>query len=295
MGSSYPAGAVLTPARAGSLKVTSREGLIVRKFRAVFVVVASFALVAAACGSDKNSASITVKPSSSTASTQPALTGGITVLAASSLTNGFTALGAAFEGEHPGTKVTFSFGSSSDLETQIEQGAPADVFASADQKNMDKLVAAQANGGAPVDFAKNKLAIAVEKGNPKGISTLADLAKSGLVVVLCDPSVPCGKFADEVLANAKVVVTPKSREASVKATLSKVELGEADAAIVYVSDVASSGKVDGVSIPDDVNVVTTLPIATVKGSKNAALAQAWVDFVVAHQGELVTKYGFLAR
>lgn len=257
-----------------------------RKLRVIFVVVASFALVAAACGSDK-------KATTATTPTRPALEGTITVLAASSLTNGFTALGGEFEAAHPGTKITFSFGSSSDLETQIEQGAPADVFASADQKNMDKLVSAHDNAGAPVDFAKNKLAIAVEKGNPKHIASLADLIKSGLVVVLCDPSVPCGKFADEVLANAKVSVTPKSREASVKATLSKVELGEADAAIVYVSDVASSGKVVGVSIPDDVNVVTTLPITMVKGSKHAALDHAWVDFVVAHKSELVATYGFL--
>jgi molybdate transport system substrate-binding protein len=254
----------------------------VRKLRNVAAVLIALVLVAAACGSDKK------------ASTKSALTGDITVLAASSLTNGFTALGSEFEAAHPGTKVNFSFGSSADLETQIEQGAPADVYASADRKNMDKLVAAAANAGAPTDFAKNKLEIAVEKGNPKQIATLSDLTKSGVVVVLCDPSVPCGKFADEVLANANVTLTPKSREASVKATLSKVELGEADAAIVYVSDVASSGKVDGVKIPDDVNVVTTLPIVALKDSRNSALAQAWADFVVAHTDELVTKYGFLA-
>lgn len=258
-----------------------------RQFRALSVVLASFALIATACGSDKKGAATTTPVQSS-------LEGSITVLAGSSLTKGFTALGREFEAAHPGTKITFSFGSSSDLETQIEQGAPADVFASADQKNMDKLVGAKGNGGAPVDFAKNKLEIAVEKGNPKQVTTLADLAKSGVVVVLCDPSVPCGKFADQVLANAKVTLTPKSREASVKATLSKVELGEADAAIVYVSDVASSGKVDGVQIPDDVNVVTTLPIVTLKDSKNTALGQAWVDFVIAHTNELVATYGFLA-
>jgi len=123
---------------------------------------------------------------------------------------------------------------------------------------------------------------------------LSDLTKPGLTVVLCDPSVPCGKYAARVLNNAKVKLTPKSLEASVKATLSKVELGEADAAIVYVSDVTSSGKVDGVKIPDDVNVPATLPIVALKGSRNAALAKAWVDFVVAHQSELVSKYGFLA-
>ena len=255
-----------------------------RNLRAL-TVVASCALVAGACSSSKEAAPATAAPST--------LTGNITVLAASSLTKGFTALGSEFQAAHPGAKVTFSFGSSSELETQIEQGAPADVFASADQANMNKVVAANDSAGPPVNFAKNKLEIAVETGNPKHIAMLADLTKSGVVVVLCDPSVPCGKFADQVLANAKVTITPKSREVSVKATLSKVELGAADAAIVYVSDVKSSGKVDGVQIPDAVNVVTTLPIVTLEGSKNRALARSWVAFVVAHESELVSTYGFL--
>jgi molybdate transport system substrate-binding protein len=242
------------------------------------------ALLLAACGS-----------SSKTGSTSPSgkLTGSITVLAGSSLTAAFTGIGEEFQTAHPGTKIEFSFGSSSDLEKSIEEGAPADVFASADQKNMDKLVAAGANAGRAVDFAKNRLEIAVEKGNPEHIATLSDLATPSVVVVLCDPSAPCGKYAAQVLQNAKVKLTPKSLEANVKATLSKVELGEADAAIVYVSDVTSSGKVDGVKIPDDVNVLTTLPIVALDGSKNAALAKAWVAFVVAHQSELVSKYGFL--
>jgi molybdate transport system substrate-binding protein len=258
----------------------------VRKLRTLTVVLASFALIAGACSSSKNGTAMTT-------SGQPTLSGSITVLAASSLTKGFTELGAEFQAAHPGTKITFSFGSSSELETQIEQGAPADVFASADQANMNKVVDAHEHAGSPVNLVKNKLEIAVEKGNPKHIATLADLAKSGVVVVLCDPSVPCGKFADQVLANAKVSLTPKSRELNVKATLSKVELGAADAAIVYVSDVNSSGKVDGMQIPDAVNVSTTLPIVTLKGSKNAALAQAWGAFVVAHEAELVSTYGFL--
>jgi molybdate transport system substrate-binding protein len=256
----------------------------VRQFRSTCVAVVAAALLLAACGS-----------SSKTGSTSPAakLTGSITVLAGSSLTAAFTGIGEEFQTAHPGTKIEFSFGSSSDLEKSIEEGAPADVFASADQKNMDKLVAAAANAGHAVDFAKNRLEIAVEKGNPEHIATLSDLAKPGVVVVLCDPSAPCGKYAAQVLQNAKVKLTPKSLEANVKATLSKVELGEADAAIVYVSDVTSSGKVDGVKIPDDVNVLTTLPIVALDGSKNAALAKAWVAFVVAHQSELVSKYGFL--
>jgi molybdate transport system substrate-binding protein len=255
-----------------------------RQFRSLLVAAVTAALVLAACGSG-----------SKTGSTSPSgkLSGSITVLAGSSLTKGFTALAEEFQTAHPGTKIEFSFGSSSDLEKSIEQGAPADVFASADQKNMDKLVSAGDNSGGAVDFAKNRLEIAVEQGNPKHIATLSDLTKPGLTVVLCDPSVPCGKYAAQVLDNAKVNLTPKSLEASVKATLSKVELGEADAAIVYVSDVTTSGKVDGVKIPDDVNVLATLPIVALKDSKNAALAKAWVDFVVAHQSELVSKYGFL--
>jgi molybdate transport system substrate-binding protein len=259
----------------------------VRKLRTLSRVVVAIALVVPACGGDDDD------NQGATPTSSGAPSGNITVLAAASLTNGFTALGDEFQTANPGTKVTFSFGSSSDLEQQIEQGAPADAFASADQANMDKVVAAKVNAGAPVDIAKNKLEIAVEKGNPKQIATLHDLTKPGTVVVLCDPSVPCGKFADQVLDNANVAVTPKSREINVKATLSKVELGEADAAIVYVSDVASSGKVDGVEIPDDVNVLMTLPITTLKDANNADLAKAWVDFVVAHRDELVSDFGFL--
>ncbi len=260
-----------------------------RQRRTLLVVAVTAAVTAAvsltACGSSKKPATATTAPTK--------LSGSITVLAASSLTKGFTALGKEFEAANPGTKVTFSFGSSSDLETQIEQGAPADVFASADQANMDKVVTAGDNAGTPVSFVKNKLEIAVETGNPKHIATLSDLTKSGTIVVLCDPSVPCGKFAKQVLANAKVNLTPKSLEANAKATLSKVELGEADAAIVYVSDVASSGKVAGVTIPDTVNVITTLPIVALKNAKNAAVAKAWDAFVVSHASELVSTFGFL--
>ncbi len=250
------------------------------------------AVVAAACGSSGTKASGGGGTTGSTAA--PPLKGTITVLAASSLTNAFTALGHDFEAANPGSSVKFSFGSSSTLANQIEQGAPSDVFASADQANMDKIVKAGDNAGAPTNFAKNELEIAVEPGNPKHITSLADLAKPGTVVVLCDPSVPCGKFGDQVLKNAHVTVTPKSRELDVKATLSKVELGEADAAIVYVSDVATSkGKVTGVTIPDSVNVLTTLPIVVLKGSSHAALAQAWDAYVVAHESDLVGNFGFL--
>ena len=265
--------------------------------RSIAVVAIALTLLAAACGSSKSNGGSSSPTSSSTSSSPssstPALSGSINVLAASSLTNSFTALGQQFQAAHPGTKVDFSFGASSDLATQIEQGAPADVFASADESNMQKVVAAHDNAGAPTDFAKNRLEIAVEPGNPKHIQTLSDLTKPGTIVVLCDSTVPCGKFADEVLANAKVTLTPKSRELNVKATLSKVELGEADAAIVYVTDVKSSGKVEGVPIPDAVNVLTTLPIVALKDSHHAALADAWVRFVITNEPELVSTYGFL--
>ncbi len=267
---------------------------MIRK-QALAAVLVAFSLFAAACGSSS-------KPAASTSTTAPSgttapgggLSGSINVLAASSLTEAFTALGKQFEAAHPGTKINLSFGASSDLVTQIKQGAPADDFASADEANMTKVTDANLNDGAPQNFAKNQMEIAVEPGNPKHISTVADLANSGTVVVLCDPSVPCGKFADQVLANAKVTVTPKSREVNVKATLAKVEQGEADASIVYVTDVKSAGtKVDGVTIPDNINVITTLPIVALKNSKNSSLAQAWANFVVANQQLLVSQYGFL--
>ncbi|HEX4491942.1 MAG TPA: molybdate ABC transporter substrate-binding protein [Acidimicrobiia bacterium] len=259
----------------------------------IVVIAIAFAVLAAGCGSSKSNGGSSSPTSNGSPSSTPALSGTLTVLAASSLTNSFTDLGSQFEAAHPGTKVNLSFGASSDLVTQITQGAPADVFASADQSNMEKVVGAHDNASAPTDFAKNRLEIAVEPGNPKHITTLQDLTKPGVVVVLCDSTVPCGKFADQILTNAKVTLTPKSRELNVKATLSKVELGEADAAIVYVTDVKGSEKVAGVPIPDAVNVLTTLPIVTLKDSSHAALADAWVKFVVANESELASKYGFL--
>src|SRR5207244_3451715 len=159
------------------------------------------------------------------------------------------------------------------LAEQIKNGAPADVFASADQKNMKKLQTAGAVTGTPVVFAKNQMEIAVAPGNPKHIATVADLAKSGVIVVLCASEAPCGKYADQLVEQDNVTLTPKSREIDVKATLTKVASGDADAAIVYVTDVkGASGNVDGVEIPAGQNVIATLPIATLKDSKNTALA-----------------------
>lgn len=219
------------------------------------------------------------------AASSTGVTGDITVFAAASLTGSFTELGKQFEAANPGTKVTFSFGPSSGLATQITQGAPADVFASASAKNMDQVVAAKA-ADAPVAFAKNIMEIAVPPDNPANITKLQDLANGKNKVVLCASDVPCGATALTVFQNAGITVKPVSQEVDVKATLAKVQLGEADAGVVYVTDVKAAGdKVKGIEIPADVNASTSYPIATLTDSKNAGLAQAFTTFVLGAAGE----------
>lgn len=225
----------------------------------------------------------------------PRPSGEITVFAASSLTESFDAIAKQFEKRYPGVSVKFNYDASSNLATQINQGAPADVFASADQDNLQKTIDSGAVTPPPVAFAKNRLEIAVEKGNPKKIKGLADLQKSGLVVVLCADQVPCGKYAAQSLGKAGVSVSPASKEENAKATLSKVSIGEADASIVYVTDVkASKGTTSGVKIADKVNVVATYPMGVVKDSQNATAAKAWVQFVNSKEGQkTLRKFGFL--
>jgi molybdate transport system substrate-binding protein len=214
------------------------------------------------------------------------------VFAAASLTAAFNELGPRFTAANGGTKVTFNFAGSQALATQIQQGAPADVFASADTTNMDKV---RDLVGDPQVFASNLLQIVVEQGNPKGVKGLDDLANPDLKVVLAAPDVPAGRYAAESLARAGVSVEPVSQEDNVKAVVTKVSLGEADAGIVYVTDVtAGGGKVEGVDIPKDQNVVATYPIATVKASKAPDKAQAFMDLVRSAEGQQVLdKYGFL--
>jgi molybdate transport system substrate-binding protein len=235
--------------------------------------------LAAACGSGNTSSS----------SGQPRT---LNVFAASSLTDAFTQLGEQFTASHPGVQVVCNFAGSSDLVAQLQQGAPADVLATADTSNMDKVASLT---GAPQDFAGNKLIIAVEPGNPQHITGLADLARKDLKVVLAAPEVPAGKYAQEALAKAGVTVAPVSLEVSVKGVVTKVSLGEADAGIVYVTDVqAAQGKIDGVAIPDDQNVLATYPIATLKDAPSAEDAQAFVDLVLSAEGQKVlAAYGFL--
>jgi molybdate transport system substrate-binding protein len=224
------------------------------------------------------------------------LAGSIQVFIASSLNPAFTAFADEFVDAHAGTEITLNAGSSTTLAEQIKSGADADVYASADTKNMDNLQAADLVDGEPVLFATNQMAIAVEPGNPKGIETLEDLADNDVIVVLCVSEAPCGMYADQLFEDNEVTITPRSREIDVATTLAKVESGDADAALVYVTDVKDAGDaVVGVSVPTDRNVVATYPIATLKESGNAALAQAWVDFVTAPAQEqrLQDQFGFL--
>jgi molybdate transport system substrate-binding protein len=214
------------------------------------------------------------------------LSGTISVFAAASLTDSFKALGAYFQGANPGVTVQFNFAGTPTLVTQIEQGASADVFASADTTNMDRLKNDGYTTGTPQVFAHNQLEIVVAPGNPMGITGLADLAKPGVIYISEGPTVPAGRYSLQALAKAGVKVTPKSLETDVKSVISKIELGEADAGIVYRTDVsAASGKVQGVPIPDAYNVTATYPIVAVKGAKNAAVADAFIAYVLSAKGQ----------
>jgi len=191
--------------------------------------------------------------------------------------------------------VQFNFAGSPTLVTQIEQGAPAGVFASADTTNMDKLEAEGFTEGTPQVFAHNKLEIVVAAGNPKGITGLADLAKPGVIYITAAPTVPAGKYALQILSNEGVKVTPKSLETDVTSVVSKIELGEADSGIVYVTDVKAAGsKVAGVPIPDSVNVIATYPIVAVKGANNLSLVNAFIAYVLSADGQAkLQSFGFL--
>ncbi len=262
-----------------------------RTLRTMSLAAAVAALSVAAvtgCGSSSGGSS-----AGAGSATSGGVKGTVTVLAAASLTEAFTTLGQQFEAAHPGTKVQFSFAASSALATQITQGAPADVFASASQKNMDQVTSAGA-ASSPTPFVKNVMEIAVPPNNPAGIATVADLAKKGVKVALCQAQVPCGATAESVFGNAKVKVTPVTQEADVKSVLAKVETGEVDAGVVYVTDVRAAGsKVKGIEIGPDQNASTTYPIAALSKAPNAAGAKAFVDFVLSSAGSTVlTQDGF---
>ncbi len=260
--------------------------------RAGTLVAVLLVFVAAACGSNAKSAGSspgsttpTTTTSSDTAPPRP-LTGSLDVFAAASLTGAFNNEKTTLKKSAPDLSLTYNFAGSQALVTQIQQGAPADVFASADTSNMLKLQDAGLVE-TPKTFAKNLLEIAVAPGNPKHITGLADLEKDGLTLVLADATVPAGKYARQAFAKAGLAAPkPMSNELDVKSTLAKLTLGEADAVVVYVSDVKSAGdKVTGITIPDDQNVLATYPIAALKSSKNLVAAEAFVDEIATGSGQ----------
>ena len=243
-------------------------------------------VVLASCGGG-------VPASSTTSSTGPP-SGTITVFAASSLTDAFGRVGNELTGRHPGAHFIFNYGSSSTLATQIVNGAPADVFASADDPSMKRVVDAALVQGPASVFATNRLQIAVAPGNPKAIASLADLARRDLVVVLAAPTVPAGRYALDALGKAGVALVPASQELDVRAVLNKVALGEADAGIVYVTDVMSAaGRVAGVDIPEQHQVVARYPVATLRDSRNQRLSSLFVEFLLGPDGQRVLgSFGF---
>ncbi|MFF1260364.1 molybdate ABC transporter substrate-binding protein [Streptomyces sp. NPDC058321] len=255
-------------------------------------VAALLALSACSSGSDSSS-----KKDSSSASKDSAkeVTGTVTVFAAASLKESFTTLGKDFEKAHPGTKVTFSFGGSDTLAASITGGAPADVFAAASPKTMAIVTDKKDAATAPSTFVRNQLEIATLPGNPDKVASLKDLTKSGLKVVLCDKTVPCGAAAQKALDASKLKLTPASYEQDVKSALTKVELKEADAAVVYKTDVkAAGGKVDGVEFPESANAINDYPIALLKDAPNAAAAKEFIALVQSAEGQKVlTAAGFL--
>ncbi len=233
--------------------------------------------------------------SSPTPSASPSLSGSITVDAAASLNEVFPELATEFQQRHPGTRVVFSFGGSSTLAAQIVSGAPVDVFAAASTKTMRTVQDAQRTAADPVVIARNRLEIAVPKGDPGKVTGLADFADAAKTIVVCDETVPCGAAAQQVFSLGKIAAKPDSYEPDVTAVLTKVRTGEADAGLVYVTDVVAAGdQVQGIPFAESDRAITDYPIAALTDSKNASLAQAWVDFVVAEGGPDLEAAGFLA-
>jgi molybdate transport system substrate-binding protein len=259
-----------------------------------------------------STAAATAAPSGTTAAssapsgTVTAATGTLTVFAAASLTDAYNELKTGFQAANPGITVTYSFAGSQVLVTQLTQGAPADVFASADQPNMDNAVKGGAIAGTPQTFAKNKLVIILPKENKAGIQRPKDLAKAGVKFDTAQESVPVGNYTQQVLDNfsklpdygadfkANVNKNIVSKEDNVKAIVQKVQLGEVDAGIVYTTDAqAAADKLTMIPIPDAQNVIASYPIAVVKGAKQAALGQKFVDYVLSPAGQAVMKkWGF---
>ncbi|WP_329249148.1 molybdate ABC transporter substrate-binding protein [Streptomyces canus] len=253
---------------------------------------AALLALSACSSSDSDSSSAT---SDSSASASDKLSGTVTVFAAASLKESFTTLGEQFERAHPGTKVTFSFGGSDSLAASITGGAPADVFASASPKTMKIVTDAGDASGTPATFVRNQLEIATLPGNPDKVASLKDLTNPDLKVVLCDKEVPCGAAAQKALDASRLKLTPVSYEQDVKAALTKVELKEADAAVVYKTDVHAAGdKVGGVEFPESADAVNEYPITLLNDAQHTDTAKAFIALVRSAEGQKVlTKAGFL--
>ncbi|MGW4910836.1 molybdate ABC transporter substrate-binding protein [Streptomyces sp. NPDC004270] len=251
-------------------------------------------LALSACSSSDDDSSAKTK-SDTSSSASPKLSGSITVFAAASLKESFTTLKADFEKANPGTKVDFSFGGSDTLAAQINSGAPADVFAAASPKTMAIVTDKKDTATTPATFVRNQLEIATLPGNPDKVASLKDLTKSSLKVVLCDKTVPCGAAAQKALDASKLKLTPVSYEEDVKSALNKVVLKEADAAVVYKTDVKAAGdKVEGVEFPESADAINDYPIALLKDAPNPTLAKAFIALVQSAEGQQVlNQAGFL--
>jgi len=274
---------------------------VLRTNLSLVIAIAMIGAMFAACGSSSSTATPTAAPPAPAASPTPNLSGSITVFAASSLTDAFNQEAAAFQKAHPGVTVKFNFGGSPTLVTQIDQGAPADVLATADEKNM-KTATDKGLTSAPARiFAKNRLVIAVPKSNPGAIAAPLDLAKPGLKLVLAQKGVPAGDYARQIFTKMaadaafgadfsdKVLKNLVSEEPNVKSVVSKIQLGEADAGVVYKTDVTAgvAGEVSAVAIPDSFNVIASYPIAVISKTGNAVLAAAFIDFILSAEGQKI--------
>lgn len=242
-------------------------------------VAAAAALVLAGCSAPA------ATPTATTSASADSLKGTVTVLAAASLTEVYGDLAAQFEKLHPNVTITQSFGGSSALATQITQGAPADLFASANAATMKTVTDAGLTDETPTVYATNVLTLVVPPSNPANVKTVADLANPDVKVALCDKTVPCGSAAITLLAAEQLTVTPVTLEQDVKAVLTKVELDEVDAGLVYVTDAKTAGdKVTQIAIPDAANAINQYPIAVLKNSTNKTAAKAFEQFILSKTG-----------
>ncbi len=261
-----------------------------KAIRPAYITLVAATLMLAGCSSQSDSSAMASEPRDG------AVGGEITVFAAASLRATFTDLGSRFQAEHPGTSVELSFAGSSDLAAQLVAGAPADVFASADTNNMTKVVDAGLVAGNPADFATNTLTIVTAPGNPKNITSFADLANPDVLTVICAPQVPCGAATASIETAAGTDVPAVSEESSVTDVLGKVTSGQADAGLVYVTDASGAGDaVTAVPFDESSRAVNTYPIATLSASDNEATARAFTDFVTGPVGrDVLSGAGFAA-